>query len=121
MSLIQDLRDGKICLRNDGSIAQLEMVIITAFPNDERNLVPYWRYLYFGRHPLIDKSYGWDDSNVFFGNVHAIPVQSFVDEIAKERQLVITTDSLEKAIKDVKFRANEIGLDVEIIFKQKRR
>lgn len=120
MGLIQDLRDGKICVRNDGTIAQLEMVIRTAFPKDERNLVPYWRYLYFGRHPLIDKSYAWSDTSSFFG-VNSASVQSFVDEIARERQIVHTNDSLEKAIKEIKFRANEIGLDVEIIFKQRKK
>lgn len=121
MSLIQDLREGNICLRNDGTIAQLEMVIRTVFPEDDTNLVPFWKYLYFGMNPKYSKCYGFSDTASYFGNVHAIPVQSFVNEIARERQLVITTDSLEKAIRDIKFRANEIGLDIEIIFKQREK
>ena len=68
MNLIQDLRDGKICLRNDGTPTQLEMVIKKAFPQDGRNVIPYWRYLYWGKHPLIYNSYGWSDDSSFSAN-----------------------------------------------------
>ena len=119
MSLIQDLRDGNVCLRNDGTPTQLEMVIRKAFPEDQRNVIPYWRHLYFGRHPLIDKSYGWADDSSFFGNVPCLRVQSFVDQIARDNGVVIASDSLDLEIRDLKFRANEIGLDVQIVFRQR--
>ena len=121
MSLIQDLKDGKVCLRNDGTPAQLEMVIKKAFPQDGRNVIPYWRYLYWGKHPLIYNSYGWSDDSSFFGGVPCIRIQSFVDQIARDNKIVISNDSLEKAIRDLKFRANEIGLDVQIVFRQREK
>jgi hypothetical protein len=117
---LKDLREGKVCLRNDGTPAMLERVLHYVFPEDTSSPIPNWKYLYFGKSKHSDTHWVYSDSTEYFG-VRCLPVQHFIDEIAREKQLVYTTDSLQKAIKDLKFRALEIGLDVEILFKPRER
>jgi hypothetical protein len=117
---IKDLSTGKCAVKNDGTIRQLEEVLKLAFPNDPTPIIPYWEHLFFSASNNNPNSWEYFDDALEFD----YPVQSvnnFLDSIYKQRHIVVLNDSLQKTITELNYYANEIGLDVEIIWKPKKR
>jgi hypothetical protein len=116
---IEDLRNGKVALRNDGTLQQLEEILRFAFPQDSVPIRPHYQYLYF----FADEHEGkWAcTDSLAKTKIPCQQIQLFINELAEHRQLVIVNESIERLIGDLKRKVSEIGLDVEFIFKHKNR
>lgn len=115
MYTLEDFKAGKVAIRNDGTLEQLEMVLRYVFPQDKTPIRPYWKYLYF-----TSLGNNWNCADATRDDMPCQRIQSFVNQIAEKRQIAIINSSIEKLISDLREKSNQIGLDCEVIFKQKQ-
>ena len=121
---IDDLREGKCILKNNGTAKELEKILKLAFPNDEcGNYSEYWQFLYFGK--ALQSSDRWEYSDRY--EYWELPTQYLIDFLIEEKLEVtqpvnypiIPDRSIDEIIKELKTNCNKLGMDVEIKFKPK--
>jgi hypothetical protein len=104
--LIEDLRTGKVAIKNDGTIEELRDILRYAFPDDDSPIAGGVKF-YFVEDWNNQK---WNCSN--FTDLEFNSVKDFFvgDELTKE-----------ELIEKLKGLAKKDGMEVDVVFKEKRR
>jgi hypothetical protein len=116
---IDDLSKGKCVVQNTGDFRLLKELLDTAYPNDNtEKLLDYWSSRYFGGVNYWSHS---DDIEAF-GNKPVQSIHLFFPK--KEVEVVPTTVkkeslSMEELLTELKNKADEIGLNLQITFTKK--
>ena len=77
MFTIEDLKQGKCAVINDGTLEELREVIILAFPNDSLEVVGFSNYRLFSASTLEEGKWG-------YRTIEDLPTQSVKDFLTKE-------------------------------------
>jgi len=114
---VKDLAEGKCIVQNNGTFQQLKELLDKAYPNDHtNNLIDYWEYTYFGGINTWEFSHDKDS----FGNIPVQSIHKFFDiEENNMNKCTVKELTLEEILDELKLKVNKMGLDLEIIIRNK--